>query len=551
MVEKAVTKAGEWLNAFSAAASKGDGAAVASLFQEDCYWRDYLPFGWTLQTIEGRADIASFAAKHGKTTGFTAPVFEGRTDDSEGFFRFQTSEGQGRGYLRLSEDRCSTLFTMLTDLSDADVKSSDPDDDPFVLIVGGGQGGLALGAQLSDMDVPYLIVDRLPRVGDQWRSRYESLVLHDPVWYDHMPFRPFPDDWPVFTPKNQMGHWLEDYARELDLTIWTETELVGASYDAVTSRWIARLKRAKEEVTLRPTHVVLALGISGFPQIPDFADKEVFDGPQVHSSAFRADSNVEGKNVVIIGANNSAHDIAVELVKAGAAPTMVQRSSTLVVKQSDFCERLMGALYSAEAVARGVTTDRADIIAASIPTRMLEKAQVPVWNKLREDRKDYYQALTDAEFALDFAEDGAGLGLKYRRTASGYYIDVGASDMVIDGRIAVRSGHGVESLTETGVRLTSGEALPADIIIYATGYGTMSDWIGRLFDDDTADRIGPCWGYGSGTKGDPGPWIGEQRNMWVETAQPGLWLTGGNLSQARFCSRLLGLQLKRRLLKHG
>ena len=239
---------------------------------------------------------------------------------------------------------------------------------------------------------------------------------------------------------------------------------------------------------------MLALGISGFPQIPDFADKEVFDGPQVHSSAFRADSNVEGKNVVIIGANNSAHDIAVELVKAGAAPTMVQRSSTLVVKQSDFCERLMGALYSAEAVARGVTTDRADIIAASIPTRMLEKAQVPVWNKLREDRKDYYQALTDAEFALDFAEDGAGLGLKYRRTASGYYIDVGASDMVIDGRIAVRSGHGVESLTETGVRLTSGEALPADIIIYATGYGTMSDWIGRLFDDDTADRVGPCWG---------------------------------------------------------
>jgi putative flavoprotein involved in K+ transport len=223
----------------------------------------------------------------------------------------------------------------------------------------------------------------------------------------------------------------------------------------------------------------------------------------------------------------------------------------LVVKQSDFCERLMGALYSAEAIARGVTTDRADIIAASIPTRMLEKAQVPVWNKLREDRKDYYQALTDAEFALDFAEDGAGLGLKYRRTASGYYIDVGASDMVIDGRIAVRSGHGVESLTETGVRLTSGEALPADIIIYATGYGTMSDWIGRLFDDDTADRVGPCWGYGSGTKGDPGPWIGEQRNMWVETAQPGLWLTGGNLSQARFCSRLLGLQLKRRLLKHG
>ncbi len=551
MSETAVTKAGAWLDAFSAAAGKGDDIAVASLFQEDCYWRDYLPFGWTLQTIEGRSNIAKFAVKHGATTGFAAAVFEGGADDEEGFFRFQTSEGQGRGYLRLNNGQCSTLFTMLTDLDDAGVKSTDPDEEPFVLIVGGGQGGLALGAQLSDLNVPYLIIDRLPRVGDQWRSRYDSLVLHDPVWYDHMPFRPFPDDWPVFTPKDQMGDWLEGYARELDLAIWTETELVGASYDEATSRWIARLKRAGQDVTLRPTHVVLALGISGFPRIPEINGKEAFAGPQVHSSAFKVGPDVEGKNVVIIGANNSAHDIAVELVKAGAAPTMVQRSSTLVVKQSDFCERLMGALYSAEAVVRGVTTDKADIIAASIPTRLLEKAQVPVWNKLREDRKDYYRALTDAGFTLDFAEDGAGLGLKYRRTASGYYIDVGASEMVIDGRIKVRSGHGVERLVKTGVRLASGEELPADIVVYATGYGSMSDWIADLINETTAIRVGPCWGYGSGTKGDPGPWVGEQRNMWRETAQRGLWLTGGNLSQARFCSRLLGLQLKRCFLNAG
>ena len=112
----------------------------------------------------------------------------------------------------------------------------------------------------------------------------------------------------------------------------------------------------------------------------------------------------------------------------------------------------------------------------------------------------------------------------------------------------MRSGHGVEQLVETGVRLTSGETLPADIIVYATGYGSMSDWIAQLIDAETARRVGPCWGYGSGVKGDPGPWVGEQRNMWTQTAQQGLWITGGNLSQARFCSRLLGLQLKRQLL---
>ena len=542
---------GDWLNAFAAATSKGDGEAVAGLFHDECFWRDYLPFGWTLQTVEGRADIAEFAARHGGRTGFADAEFEGRPDEQEGLFRFRTNEGSGRGYIRLTDGLCTTLFTMLTDLDDDAAMPEPVGADPFVLIVGGGQGGLALGAQLADLGVPYLIVDRHPRVGDQWRSRYETLVLHDPVWYDHMPFKPFPDNWPVFTPKDQIADWLEDYARTLDLAVQTGTELTGASYDAADGLWSARLTGPEGEWVMRPTHLVFALGISGFPRVPDFAGKDDFAGQQVHSSGFRAGPEIDGENVVIIGANNSAHDIAVEVLAHGGAPTIVQRSSTLVVRQSDFCERLMGRLYSAEAVARGITTDKADIIAASLPTRLLEKAQIPVWDKLREDRRDYYQALTDAGFTLDFAEDGAGLGLKYRRTASGYYIDVGASGMVIDGRIGIRSGHGVERLTEAGVRLTSGEELPADLIVYATGYGSMSDWIAHLIDEETAERVGPCWGYGSGTRGDPGPWVGEQRNMWMETAQLGLWLTGGNLAQARFCSRLLGLQLRKRLVDKG
>ncbi|NCX71040.1 MAG: NAD(P)/FAD-dependent oxidoreductase, partial [Rhodobacteraceae bacterium] len=69
------------------------------------------------------------------------------------------------------------------------------------------------------------------------------------------------------------------------------------------------------------------------------------------------------------------------------------------------------------------------------------------------------------------------------------------------------------------------------------------DWVAALIDQETAVKVGPCWGYGSATKGDPGPWIGELRNMWVKTEQENLWFTGGNLSQARYYSRLLALQL--------
>jgi len=280
--------------------------------------------------------------------------------------------------------------------------------------------------------------------------------------------------------------------------------------------------------------------------VPEFAGQDVFLGQQCHSSAFKGGEARAGKNVVIVGANNSAHDIASDLVGHGATPVMIQRSSTLVVNQADYCERILGPLYSAEAIAKGMTTDKADILQASLPLRLFEPAQRSLWDVLRSDQAAFYQQLTKAGFNLDFAEDGTGLGTKYRRTASGYYIDVGAAEMVIDGRIAVRSGHGIAKLSETAVHLESGERLSADAVIYATGYGDMTDWVAKLIDAQTAEKVGPCWGYGSGTKGDPGPWIGEQRNMWRETAQQGLWFTGGNLYQARYFSRLLALQLAKR-----
>ncbi|MGI9366163.1 MAG: NAD(P)-binding domain-containing protein, partial [Rhizobiaceae bacterium] len=485
----------EWLNRFSELAAQGDGAALSALFTTDGFWRDYLPFGWTLQTLEGRTAIADFASCQGQATGFRSPEAEDDGSPQEGFFRFQTNQGTGRGYIRLQDGLCITLFTMLDDLS-GEKSSVDRGSDPFVLIVGGGQGGLALGAQLSDLHVPYVIVDKYPRVGDQWRSRYDSLVLHDPVWYDHMPFKPFPADWPVFTPKDQMGDWLEAYAGELDLDIWTSTELKQARFDETSQTWTAELMKDGQPLTIKPTHVVMALGLSGFPKVPEFKGQDVFAGPQFHSSAYKDGSEFVGKNVVVVGANNSAHDIASDLVRVEAKPTMLQRSSSLVVRQDDYCEKLLGSLYSAEAVAQGMTTDRADLLQASMPLRLLETNHRAIWDGIREERCEYYEKLTKTGFTLDFAEDGTGLGMKYRRTASGYYIDVGAAEMVIDGRIKVCSGHGVSHLSANAVHLENGDCLEADAVVYATGYGDMTDWVAELVNRETANRVGPCWGYG-------------------------------------------------------
>ena len=148
---------------------------------------------------------------------------------------------------------------------------------------------------------------------------------------------------------------------------------------------------------------------------------------------------------------------------------------------------------------------------------------------------------------LDWGEDDTGLFMKYLRRGSGYYIDVGASQLVIDGKIKLKTGQ-IEGLTETGVVLADGSELPADLVVYATGYGSMNGWAADLIGQDVADRVGKVWGLGSDTKKDPGPWEGEQRNMWKPTQQPGLWFHGGNLHQSRHYSQFLALQLKAREL---
>jgi putative flavoprotein involved in K+ transport len=137
--------------------------------------------------------------------------------------------------------------------------------------------------------------------------------------------------------------------------------------------------------------------------------------------------------------------------------------------------------------------------------------------------------------------------MKYLRRGSGYYIDVGASELVADGKIKLKSGVEVERIKKHSVLLSDGTELPADLIVYATGYGSMNGWAAQLISKEVADKVGKCWGLGSNTTKDPGPWEGELRNMWKPTQQDALWFHGGNLHQSRHYSQHLSLQLKARM----
>jgi putative flavoprotein involved in K+ transport len=559
----------------------GDVAGAAALFTAVCFWRDLVAFTWNIKTMEGRdavADMLSATLGQVRPSGWEVDEAQGVTDEGgvvTAWFRFETAVGRGYGLVRLRDGRIWTLLTSLVELKgheepvgfarplgakhgqgkhrpswqeerDAEARTLGFETQPHVVIIGGGQGGIALGARLRQLRVPTIIVEKHARPGDSWRKRYKSLCLHDPVWYDHLPYLPFPPNWPVFSPKDKIGDWLEMYTRVMELNYWGATTARSAAYDEAAREWRVVVEREGREIVLRPQQLVLATGMSGKPNLPAFPGMQRFRGDQHHSSAHPGPDAYRGKRAVIVGSNNSAHDIAAALWEHDADVTMVQRSSTHVMRSDTLMEIGLGALYSEQAVRNGIDHHKADLIFASVPYAILHRFQIPLYAQMRERDAAFYAGLEKAGFWHDWGADGSGLFMKYLRRGSGYYIDIGASQLIIDGDIRLKRGQ-VTEVTETGVVLDSGEALPADLIVYATGYGSMNGWAAELISQAVADKVGKVWGLGSDTPKDPGPWEGEERNMWKPTQQEALWFHGGNLHQSRHYSQYLALQLKARM----
>jgi len=181
------------------------------------------------------------------------------------------------------------------------------DRDVDVLVIGAGQAGLAMGYYLKDLPLTYALLDANPRVGDSWRTRYDSLVLFTPRMYSSLPGLQLSGDPDGYPGKDELADYLERYARHFDLPVHLNTS-------------VQRLERSEagfrvrtSQGTYQAKQVVVATGPFQKPFIPKLLGSLSPDVFQIHTAAYQNPRQLKPGSVLVVGAGNSGVQIAAEL----------------------------------------------------------------------------------------------------------------------------------------------------------------------------------------------------------------------------------------------
>jgi putative flavoprotein involved in K+ transport len=559
-----------WLGRLDAALRSGNRALLASLFAPDGHWRDLFAFTWTITPCEGPDAIAALMAEKQlavEARGFA--IAEGRTpprraqragiDVIEGIFRYETAVGRGFGVVRLLAADPGKAFQLMTNLhelkgfeerigerrpageaysrnfggtnwKDQRIARGRYDDrEPAALVVGGGQAGLTVAAALGLLDVDTLVIDRLPHVGDCWRTRYHSLALHNPTAFNHLPYMPFPPNWPVYLPKDMVADWFEAYAMAMEINFWTGTELIGASYDDASGRWSVELRSGNSRRrSVSPKHLIFANGLVGAPNMPDLPGLEDFKADLMHTSAFSNGAYWRGKKALVLGTGSSGHDIAQDLHANGVETTIVQRGPTMVLS-IDPSAKLTYGIYE------GVPLEDGDLLATANTLPVLKRILKAMTARMVELDRQLIDGLLARGFKWYDGEDHLGHNMLIRTRYGGYNLDAGCSRLIVKGEVGLLQYDAIERFVAGGALLKDGSLEPADLIVLGTGFVSQQEVVRKLLGEAVAERVGPVWGLGAD---------GEMNNMWKRTPQEGLWFVGGSFSNCRIFSRYVALQIK-------
>ncbi|CAG8247605.1 unnamed protein product [Penicillium salamii] len=546
-----------------------DAEAFAGLFLDYGVWRDKLSFTWDFRTFNFRDAILKAATDllpqtKARNFEFLAPapsVSRPYPDFSQLQFvvSFETEVVTASAVINavLTKDgwKIYTMHTVaeslkqfpeqaaadghMTGITSWESQRSETINtvDPEVLIIGGGQNGLAMAARLKVLGMENLIIERSDEVGDIWKKRYEYLSLHFPHWPDALPYFKYPQHWPTYTPAQKQGLYMKWYASALELNVWTKSEVVKADQDS-EGRWTVIINKAGETRTLHPKQLIMATSLCGVPSTPAVPGMTDFRGVIRHSSAHKTARDFIGKKVCVVGTSSSGFDTAYECARLGIDVTLLQRSPTYVMSLTHSVPRMLGG-YAPDQNGKLPDTDVQDRLNFSMPVGPGEELAKRTAKDLEDLDSPMLEALNARGLRTWRGQRDTGNSTLGQTRNGGFYFDAGACDEIINGNIKVEPGF-IEKFTEDKVILNGNREKEFDLVIFATGFSNTIDSIRATLGEKIASQCGPIWGIDE---------EGEYKTAYRETGVPNMWIMVGFLPMTRYASKLLALRLK--ALKEG
>jgi putative flavoprotein involved in K+ transport len=317
---------------------------------------------------------------------------------------------------------------------------------PGPVVIGAGPAGLAVAATLTQQGRPCVVLEQAGCVGASWQGRYDSLRLHTVRWLSGLPGAPIPRRYGRWVARDDVVAYLRDYAERFGVRPEFGVEVLRV--DRADAGWTVRTSHGEYSAPA----VVIATGYSRVPDLPDWPGADTFTGALLHSADYREPSPYAGKRVLVVGAGNSAAEIAVDLARVAARVDLSVRTPPNIVRRDTL---------GVPSQLLGIALKHAPEQVMNPLTRALRKVSVP-----------------------DLAPHGlpapAGDGFtQFLRTRTVPILDHGFVDAVRAGLITVVGD--VDRLDGGDVRLADGTTLSPDAVICATGYRTgLEPLVGHL-----------------------------------------------------------------------
>jgi cation diffusion facilitator CzcD-associated flavoprotein CzcO len=406
------------------------------------------------------------------------------------------------------------------------------DQQPDVVIIGGGHNGLMMAARCKALGIPALIIERNKKIGDNWRDRYEALSLHFPHWEDHFPYMPYPEHWPTYTPAAKLGDFLEWFYSAMELYAWTSSSVTSAHQDEDGS-WTLHVNRGGEGArTLTPKHVVMATSLAGVPYAPHIPGQEGFTGTLRHSTEHDSSRAWVGKKVLVVGTSSSGFDTAYDFARRGVDVTLLQRSPTYIMSLTHSVPRIIGTYEPKNG--RRPDLDECDRAAYAMPVGPGEELGRRLAADLEHLDHDLLSAMEARGFQTWAGQRGTGTQTLGYTKNGGFYFDAGACERIINGDIKVEQG-AIERFDGATTVLTGGRERDYDLVVLATGFSNTIDSVRATLGDEVADRVGPIWGMDE---------EGELNGAWRACGAKNLWIMVGTLQHGRYHSKRVALRIK-------